>query len=400
VQIVAMIAYVHRLVRYVPVAARDEDLPPALVILSLRGGDDALLECLDRLANQNYPAYQLRIVIDHPTDPAHKIVNRWLEKRPSVAVAVEFLRNPSPNSTLKCSAIRQVLHNLDFTIQAVVLVDADANTYPGWLRDMVSPLRLPSVGAVTGNRWYYPAQGSWGAWCRFIYNALTLPPMDWFRLPWAGSLAIRREVAVHRMFLNTLERASSDESAVCKALKEMRLQLHFNSRVILWNSSSENVAGCSQFIFRQLLWTRLYHPSWIPILAHAVGSYLLLALAFLCGVSNLWIGTLSTPAAALLGAIGIYLAAVLFSLGYLHRAIRIHILPHQGDSSMRGLRLRDWCQMVGAAPMTLVVYTLAILRARFARRVVWRGIEYHVQSHGAVRVSEYRPIFGQPAPTS
>ena len=83
----------------------------------------------------------------------------------------------------------KVLRRLDPRFQAVVLVDADADPYRHWLRDLVTPLLQPGVGAVSGNRWYFPANGSLGGWCRFVYSGLALAPMQWFGLIWAGSLA-------------------------------------------------------------------------------------------------------------------------------------------------------------------------------------------------------------------
>ena len=395
-QIVATIIYGQRLKHYVPIEVPTPTLPHTLVILSLRGGDEALVDCLDRLAKQDYPRYELRIVVDHPTDPAYEVVKRWLESQPQIVVEVEFLRNPSRNSTLKCSAIRQVLQNLDGTVEAVVFVDADADPYPHWLRDLASPLTLANVGAVTGNRWYFPDNGSWGDWCRFIYNGLAVPPMDWFELTWGGSLAVRRDVAQSDVFLSTLERSPCEDLAVRRGLKDLNLKLHFNPRVILWNPESTDLSGCFQFIFRQLLWTRLYHPAWTAIFSHAIFTYLLLTCSFLGGLGSLLKSGNSTSNLLLWASLGIYFAAVLFALGYIHRVIRLHILPLQGNAAMPAISPVKWWQIALAALLTLTLYTWAILRARLATRVFWRGIEYQIKLPGDVQIVDYRPFLAQP----
>lgn len=399
-QAAAAVSYARRITRYAPVELPDEELPMALVILTLRGGDESLRDCLDRLARQDYPRYEVRIVLDHPTDPARAVVERWRATNPPVAVTVEFLAAPSPTSTLKCSAIHQVLRTLDDRFQAVVLLDSDVQPYPRWLRDLVSPLSLPGVGAVTGNRWYFPRRGSWGSWCRFIYNGLTLPPMDWFQLAWAGSLAMRGDVARSAVLLETLQRSSSDEAAVWEALQQRHLRLHFNPQVIVWNSESTDLSGCHQFLFRQLLWTRLYHPAWPGILAHALGSYLLLAVAFLAVAAGLGMAASRLPATALGVALALYLGSVLLTVGHLHHVIRRAILPRQGVPEMARLGLGRFVWIAASAPLILALYTWAILRAALARRVQWRGIEYRIQPPDTITVVAYRPYRSPPIATS
>src|SRR5262249_954046 len=48
----------------------DAPLPFAAVVLSLRGADPSLRDCLRSLLRQDYPRYRLLIVIDGPGDPA------------------------------------------------------------------------------------------------------------------------------------------------------------------------------------------------------------------------------------------------------------------------------------------------------------------------------------------
>jgi hypothetical protein len=392
-QIAAAIVYSRRISGYRLAPVADDELPETLVILSLRGGDDQLAHCLDKLARQNYPRYQLQILIDHPADPVCEVVQRWLATAPPVIVQVDFLRERMPNSTLKCSAVRQVLRQLDPRFQAVVLVDADADPYRHWLRDLVAPLLQPGVGAATGNRWYFPARGSLGGWCRFVYSGLALAPMQWFGLIWAGSLAMRREVAQDESCLQSLAASSSDEAAVQTAVHRLGLRVHFSPRVILWNPEPTSLSACFQFIFRQLLWTRLYHGSWRILFAHAVVSYLLLVAAFFVGLADL--GQVHTTAAAwtALGTLAIYAASAVFSLALLHRVIRRNVLPRQESSpAMRPLGLGALVRIVASLPVILAVYTLASVRAQFARRVVWRGVKYRVVPPNGLQIIQYRPF--------
>ncbi|MDB9335702.1 glycosyltransferase, partial [Nodularia spumigena] len=53
----------------------DEQLPKTAVILCLRGADPFLPNCIEALLNQDYPEYDLKLIVDSPQDPAWQIVN-------------------------------------------------------------------------------------------------------------------------------------------------------------------------------------------------------------------------------------------------------------------------------------------------------------------------------------
>jgi cellulose synthase/poly-beta-1,6-N-acetylglucosamine synthase-like glycosyltransferase len=58
------------------------------VVLPLRGADPSLEACLKGLFAQDYPAYQVRIVIDSADDPAQTLVARALAEAGPRAAAV------------------------------------------------------------------------------------------------------------------------------------------------------------------------------------------------------------------------------------------------------------------------------------------------------------------------
>src|SRR5262249_4112160 len=55
-------------------------LPRACVILSLRGADPSLGECLAGLLRQDYPAYEVHIIVDSTVDPAWEAVEKILAR--------------------------------------------------------------------------------------------------------------------------------------------------------------------------------------------------------------------------------------------------------------------------------------------------------------------------------
>src|SRR6202041_1292104 len=113
--------------------------PAAAVILAVRGADPSLERCLSGALDQNYPAYTLYIVVDNQEDPALAVVSEVLARghSPNVKVQLEILRVQSDRCSLKLSAQRQALAQLDNSIEIVVFLDADSVPLNNWLRSMV-----------------------------------------------------------------------------------------------------------------------------------------------------------------------------------------------------------------------------------------------------------------------
>src|SRR5688572_4635674 len=67
--LVAFRAYVLRWLKRHPNEIANQQLPPAAVIVALRGPDPGLSDTLTSLVNQNYPDFVVHLVIDSETDP-------------------------------------------------------------------------------------------------------------------------------------------------------------------------------------------------------------------------------------------------------------------------------------------------------------------------------------------
>jgi cellulose synthase/poly-beta-1,6-N-acetylglucosamine synthase-like glycosyltransferase len=101
-----------------------------------------LLEsCLAGVLAQDYPAYQVHIVIDSAEDPAQAVVASVLARGHAInaEVHVGILRDHGERCSLKLSAQRQVLTGLDEAIAVVAFLDADSVPSANWLRAMVAP---------------------------------------------------------------------------------------------------------------------------------------------------------------------------------------------------------------------------------------------------------------------
>src|SRR5580700_9528897 len=108
-----------------PADADSEDWPRAAVVLSVRGADPSLVECLRRLMQQDYPDYEVHLVIDSEDDPAWEMLRPLLADNRAEHVFVRLLRTKHETCSLKVSALAQAIGTLDESIGVVALIDAD-----------------------------------------------------------------------------------------------------------------------------------------------------------------------------------------------------------------------------------------------------------------------------------
>jgi hypothetical protein len=389
-QVALVLPYLRRVSEFETPNVADEELPAAAIVLALRGADPFIEECLHRLSIQEYPRYRVRVVVDHPQDDAMKAVEEWRRTHSESNVVVEFLRDPSPDSTLYCSSLRQAISSLDPEVEVVAFANADTMPHPLWLRSLASPLTLPGVGAVTGHRWYLPTTGMWGSLVRYVQNSSALVVMDQLKLDmlWGGSLAIRRYVFGSPIFMERLREACCEDQAIHETLLANNERVFPSLAVLMVNREECTFGWAYRFLRRQLLWTRLYHPRWNELvlqagLMAALGAVVPIACA-LALRQEAW-----TSLVWLLVGIGALLAANLFSLSRTHTVVMKRVRAEQGDVGRLPLRLLP--KLLLALPLTAYVYSAAVLSARWLRQVEWRGIRYDVTSHRRIRLVAYEP---------
>src|SRR2546429_490331 len=116
-----------------------------------------------------------------------------------------------------------------FLPEVVAFVDSDIRPDPGFLRALVQPLALPSIGGTTGYRWYVPVRGGLWSVVRSAWNAagLNIFFSDRYNFLWGGAWAIRRE-NLDRLDLEALWRGTlSEDLASTAGLKRLGLRVQF-----------------------------------------------------------------------------------------------------------------------------------------------------------------------------
>jgi cellulose synthase/poly-beta-1,6-N-acetylglucosamine synthase-like glycosyltransferase len=365
----------------------DDELPKVAIALCLRGADPFLAKCLQALLNQNYPAYELRIVVDSQEDPAWNIATQTLQDRAAIPVHLSPLRILHPSCSLKCSALIQAVTELDSDCEVIALVDADTIPHPNWLRELVAPLKNRQVGLTTGNRWYVPGT-QWGTICRYLWNVAAVGQMHLYRIPWGGSLAIRTELVRQTELLERWSQAFCEDTMLRRVLQEKGLQIESVASLMMVNREECTLPSFRRWVSRQLLNAKLYHPGWNAILFYGTLTCLIPTVATLSGIAALFAGQW-VSAMVLVSSLSAYYILLLVLINVWQQAVgkklllRHELLPTFSPVTLLKL-------MVGI-PLAQLVCAIALWQAMLTQQVEWRGITYQVKGPWDIKLLEYLP---------
>lgn len=399
-------AVVRRRLRQRPVLANPA--PAAEVVLCLRGVDPSLPAALAALGGQRYPGpWRLLVVVDSIEDPSWSVAEQCLSRLESSGQAswqgfrlIPLAARPESGS-LKSASLRQAFGVLHPSTGLVALVDADAVVAPGWLAALAAGCGQVGVGAVSGNRWYEPAQGgcqgSGPGMVRAIWNGGALVLMTLLGIPWGGSLAVRRELIEPSGWRQVLATSLCEDTALPKPLGRLGYCYQFRPELIaLDRDDSIHLRPLVRWIARQLLTARLHHQAWPLVALHGLGSLGLL-LACLAVVAILVLQGQTLTAGMLGAALVLYEFGCVVLLQWIGRVAVSCVEPLGAglgsEKASKGVAHRlargfanAW-SLLCWLPITQFVYGLATVRAALAWRVEWRGVIYRVRPGGVTLVS-------------
>ena len=367
-----------------PTESDETYAPPVAVILCLKGADESLAECLTGIISQDYPDFQLNIVIHSQADPAVKIVEEFfsnLKFKPKI----HFLESPKGTCSLKCSAISQAVRSLSKRFEVVALIDDDAVVDQGWLSDLVTPLKDTAIGATTGNRWYSPTDVRLGAFVRKIWNAAAVVQMQRYDIAWGGSMAIRKDVIDRCQLLSTWEKSFCEDTSLASVLKEKQLRLHRVPDLIIENKETISFWQNFHWVSRQLLTVRLHHPAWPLVLLHGISTGIASIVAPLLMVFLFWTG-MTGAAWVLLQAIIVYQIANFVLLFWIGRSNRRAINQRGSYNRLEDSSEMNLAMHVRATLVTQIVQPFAVWQANSIEKVNWRGAVYKVKDGRKIKL--------------
>jgi len=135
------------------------EMPPVSVLKPVHGKEARMKENLESFFQQNYNGkFEILFAADEEDDSALPVIREICERYPHIPTRIYVLGQPKwPNAPNYC------FHHLTAAASHDILVtsDSDVEVGPNYLRDVVTPLLDPKVGAVTC---LFRGKGSGGIW--------------------------------------------------------------------------------------------------------------------------------------------------------------------------------------------------------------------------------------------
>jgi cellulose synthase/poly-beta-1,6-N-acetylglucosamine synthase-like glycosyltransferase len=372
---------------------------PATVVLCVRGNDPTLVECLDSIFAQDAQSFQLLVVADQIDDPGCNTVRAAFDRHRDASIDAQliFLPEIHDHASLKCQALVHAIKNCDANSEIVALIDADTSAHPTWLRELSSAFEDPQVGAATGFRWYVPVSAGSGSMMRSIWNGAAIVQMQAYKIAWGGTLAFRKSVFDDGSLLERWSRAFCEDTMTQRMLQKQNLRLTHVPSLVMSSRESTSATSFVNWVQRQLLTSRLYHPSFALTAAHCFSTTLAPLLALVLLIVSLiqqdW------PAAIWFAvSIVCYESAALVMLVLIEMAVR----RASGDRAERLCWpiFRTLPQYVLSLFATQFCYAWAMVRVLVQRRYAWRGIEYSIAGPQSIQMQGYQPFSESAASTS
>lgn len=372
--------------------AADADCGRAAIVLCLRGADPFLERCLAGVLTQDYPDYELVIVVDNREDPAwipvHELVNGLKARTTARRVRIEELRDRPETCSLKNASLVQAYEGLEPDVKFVATVDADVEPHRTWLRELIAPMADPRIGATTGNRWYMPEDAGYGSLVRYQWNAGAVVPMFWHGIAWGGSVALRASFVRDSNYRERMRHALCEDTMLFDTLRKVGLKLRFVPSILMINRESIGLLSFFRFCRRQMLISN-YHSQAGAIWMHGLMSSAFFVVAGATTIIALLRGDFAM--ARTVGTIfGVFLASMALVLPALECAVR------------RIARLRgETCEPISLAKLPKIIFSLLVVTQLVygavvwslcrARRIEWRGIYYSLRGLWNVRRENYAP---------
>ncbi|MCE9606096.1 MAG: glycosyltransferase family 2 protein [Planctomycetia bacterium] len=370
--------------------APDADCGRAAIILCLRGADPFLERSLSGILTQDYPNFEVVIVVDHRDDPAwqpvHEMVARLSGRTTARSVRIEELRDRPETCSLKNASLIQAYESLGPEVEFTATIDADVEPHRTWLRELVAPLSDRRIGATTGNRWYMPEDSGWGSLVRYQWNAGAVVPMFWHGIAWGGSVALRASFVRDSGYRERMRHALCEDTMLYDTLRKVGLKLRFVPSLLMVNRESIGMLSFFRFCRRQMLISNYHSQAW-AIWLHGLTSSAFYVVAATTIVVALARGDYA--AARTVGSIFVvFLASMALVLPALETAVR-RIVRLRGESPPKIPPVKLLKIVFTLLVVTQIVYGAVVWSLVRVRRIEWRGIYYRLRGIWNVHRENY-----------
>ena len=234
-QFLMTIGFVRNLNQWKSQSLNDDDCPRAAVILCFRGKDPFLKKCIQSLLQQDYPDYEVLVIVDHESDEAVKVVDECIRQTSAKNIKVEILKDRRKTCSLKCSSLLQAVGSIEDSREIVAMVDADAVPHATWLRELARAISRQKRWCDNGKPLVHARRFVAGRGTALYLEPVCYRPDVLFSDPLGGSLALRTNVIQETGLLDRWGRAFCEDTMLYKILAKQHLRVVFVPTLIMVN---------------------------------------------------------------------------------------------------------------------------------------------------------------------
>jgi ceramide glucosyltransferase len=337
-------------------AERPQSLPPATVIVPVKGYEEGLRENLGALAALDYPDYELIVTALSAGDIPPGVL--------PARVKVVLAHATDAGSSEKIQNLMAAVRAARKRSQVLAFADSDGRVTSGWLRALVAPLDEPGVGASTGFRWFVPDPPDFWSLMRGVWDAVAAGTLGAGnnRFAWGGAMAIRKEVFFEARVPEFWRDALSDDYTLSQAVHAAGLGIAYAPGAL--TPCRDHITGGRFFgwIHRQMAITRIYAPRlwWPGLIAHI----------FYCG------GMAASIVASIRGdRLAEWALIAQLSPGMLKGLNRATLAKASLPDYAAWFKRHAWVHAIWI-PLATWVWLAALVSSAFARSIEWRGRRY------------------------
>ena len=341
------------------------DYAPSVSLLKpVHGVDFGSYENFASFCKQDYPEYEILFALNHDSDPAVPLIRQLMAEFPQRWIRL-FTSAEDLGANRKVNKLAMLTREAKYDV--LVLTDGDVRVNPGYLREVVGPLRDKKIGAVTS---FYRAIAqenlgakleAIGAASDFFAGVLMAQWKEGIRFALGASIATTKEWVRKMGGFETIADTLADDYELGLRIANAGGEVVLSSEPVWTMYPAQSLRG---FWDHQLRWARTVR------LCRPL-SYL--GLLFTQGLPWTVLAILLAPLPWVAGA---YLTAYL--------VLRLVMAWTVG---VRGLQDEVLRRNLWLVPVRDAIYFLVWLASFASNRIRWGSVEYAIQNGRMVPIA-------------
>ncbi len=233
-----------------------------------------------------------------------------------------------------------------------------------------------------------PPQADAGSMVRYLWNSAAVPQMYLYQIAWGGTLAIKVDAVLKSNLVHCWQHAFAEDTMTASQLKKGGYRVGFVPSLMMVNRETCDIGGFFNWVQRQLLLARLYHPRFDMVAVHGILTAFVPLTTLVLGCVCLAVGKW-WPAGVLLGSVAFYQVALLPMLALLEWSVR-RVVAHRREPT-HWMTTSTILRLFPMLMLTQVIYTSALFSVFVLRKVDWRGVRYWIKGPWDIRLEAYVP---------